>query len=136
LKPKIISFIFKYGLIIGGLFILLISGIIINNGFLKKQITKENVIVTAKVIESPKDCDDLGRRGGYCKLEFNGKTFVKNVNRIFCKSVADKKEVKMLTNGKMDELIFPNEYENSNDFVYGLLLGLFAIVIIYKGFKK
>ena len=115
---------------------LLITGIIINNGFLKKQITKENIVVTAKVIDSPKACDDLGRRGGYCKLEFNGKIFVKNVDRIFCELVADKKEVKMLTNGKMDELIFLNEYENSNDFVYGFLLGLFAIVIIYKGFKK
>ena len=115
---------------------LLISGIIINNGILKQQITKKNTIVTAKIIESPKNCNDLGRRGEYCKLEFNGKIFVKNVDRIFCELVADKKEVKMLTNGKMNELLFLNEYENSNDFVNGFLLGLFSIVIIYKGFKK
>jgi hypothetical protein len=136
LKSKIISFISKYGLVIGGLFMLLISGVIINNGFLKQQITKENIIVTAKVIESPKNCDDLGRRGGYCKIEFSGKIFIKNLDEVFCGLVANKKEVKMLTNAKMDELLFLNEYENSNDFVYGFLLGLFAIVIIYKGFKK
>ncbi|UKM66598.1 hypothetical protein GSB9_03188 [Flavobacteriaceae bacterium GSB9] len=126
----------KYGLIIGGLIILLVTLINLNHEFTIKRITEENKIVVAQVIDSPKDCDNLGRRGEYCKLEFNGQIFVKNLNRIFCELVVDKKEIKMLTNEKMDELIFLNEYENSNDFVYGILLGLFSIVIIYKGLKK
>ncbi|MFH4968743.1 hypothetical protein V8G61_11125 [Gaetbulibacter sp. M240] len=136
MKSKLLSFIIKYGLLIGGLFMLLISLIIINNGFKKKQITKENKIVTVKVIESPTDCDNLGRRRDYCKLKFNGQIFVKNVNRIFCELVVGKKEIKMLTNEKKDELVFPNEYENSKDFLYGILLVLFAIVISYKGWKN
>jgi len=64
LKSKIISFIITKGLIIGGLFLLIIAIIVLNNGVVKKRITEQNKIVTAKVPEKPKDCDNLGQRGG------------------------------------------------------------------------
>lgn len=60
---------------------LVISEVILNNGITKKQITNENKIVTVSIIESPKDCDDFGRRDKYCKLGYNGKTFIKRVNK-------------------------------------------------------
>tara|TARA_R110000744_G_scaffold378872_1_gene495718 strand:- start:4367 stop:4777 length:411 start_codon:yes stop_codon:yes gene_type:complete len=136
LKSKILTFILTKGLIIGGLFMLIISVIILNNGMVKKRITEENNVVSAKVLETPMDCDNLGRRGGYYKLQYNGQVFVKKGNRLICETIYGKKEVNVLTNAQMDKLIFLNEYEESNDFLYGILLGFFGLVITYKGWKK
>lgn len=124
------------GLVIGGLSMVIIAIVIIHNGITKKKIIKENRIVTAKVLESPADCDYLGRRGGFYKLKYNGQIFVKKGNRIICESIIGKNEVHMLTNEKMDKLVFLNEYEESNDFLSGTLLGVFGIVIAYKGWKN
>tara|TARA_R110000744_G_C19321296_1_gene557669 strand:- start:1168 stop:1518 length:351 start_codon:yes stop_codon:yes gene_type:complete len=115
---------------------LIVAVVVIDNGLTKKKITEENRIVSAKVLESPTDCHDIGRRGGFYKLQFNGQVFVKRGNRIICESIVGKNEVDVLTNERMDKVVFLNEFEESNDFLSGILLGLFGIVIIYKGWKK
>ena len=110
---------------------LVVALIILNNGIVKKRITEDNNVVSAKVLETPVDCDNLGRRGGYYKLQYN-----KKGNRLICETIYGKNELNVLTNAQMDKLIFLNEYEESNDFLYGILLGLFALVITYEGWKK
>lgn len=136
MKSKILSFFITRGLQIGGFFICLISLIVLNNGVVRKVITEENRVVSAKVLETPLDCDNLGRRGGYCKLEMNGQIFVKSGNRLLCEQVFGKEKVDVLTNSEMDKIVFLNEYENSNDFLSGTLLMLFGIAIAYKGLKN
>ncbi len=118
------------------MFILTIAIVVLNNGISKKIITQENRVVTAQVLEVPNNCDALGRRGGFCKLKFNGQVFIKKINRIFCESVIGKSEVEMLTNKQGTKLIFLNEYEKTYDILSGTLLGLFGIVIVYKGWKN
>lgn len=98
--------------------------------------TEENLVVTARVLETPVNCNEIRRRGGFYKLQYNGQVFVKRGNRIICESVVGKNEVAMLTNSEMNKLVFLNEYEESNDFLSGILLGLFGIVIVYKGWKN
>lgn len=115
---------------------LVIAVVVLNNGLVKKEITEENRVVSAQIIETPKDCDDLGRRGGFYKLQYNGMVFVKRGNRLICETVIGKNKLEVLTNAEMDKLVFLNEYEESNDLLYGILLGLFGTVIVYKGWKK
>ncbi|MBO0320668.1 hypothetical protein J0X14_00045 [Muricauda sp. CAU 1633] len=131
MKSKSHTFLNKYGLKIGGLFMVLVSLLVIRNGVIKKKITEENRIVSAKVLETPLDCDDLGRRGGYYKLEFNGMVFVKNGNRLICEQVFGKESVDVLTNLKRNKIVFINEYKNSNDILYGTLLVLMGLVITF-----
>ncbi|WP_375324926.1 hypothetical protein [Flagellimonas sp. GZD32] len=133
MKSKTLKFLIQYGLKIGGLFIILISFIVINNGIVRRKITKENRIVSAKVLEVPLECNNLGRRGGYYKLELNGQIFVKNGNRFICEQVIGKDKVDVLTNSKKDKIIFINEYQNSNDFLYGTILMLFGLGIALQG---
>lgn len=134
LKHKISSFISNYGLIIGGLFMLMISGVVIDNGITKEQITKENKIVTVEVIESPNTCKDYGRRAEYWKLKYNETIFIKRVEKKFCQSIINKKELKMLTNKKKNKLLFLNEYQDSNDILFGCILSCIALIIIFKGY--
>ena len=115
---------------------LVIAVVVLNNGLVKKKITEDHRVVSAKVIETPMDCDNIGRSGGFYKLEYNGQVFVKRGNRIICEMVIGKKEVYVLTNVEMDKLVFLNEYEESNDLLYGILLGLFGAIIVYKGWKN
>ncbi|MEO9512732.1 MAG: hypothetical protein ABJN84_17415 [Flavobacteriaceae bacterium] len=136
MKSRILDFFITHGLKIGGLFMVLISLVVINNGIVGKKITKENRIVSAKVLETPLDCDNLGRRGGYYKLEYNGRVFVKSGNRLVCEKVYGKDKIDVLTNSEMDKIIFLDEYENSNDFIYGTILMLIGIAITFKGLKK
>ena len=95
--------------------------------------TEENIIVSAQVIETPSDYNNLGRRGGTYRLVFNGQVFAKRGNRLMCQLVIGKEKVDVLTHKERDKIIFPNEYVNSNDFLYETLLILFGIVIAFKG---
>ena len=90
MKSEIIDFVVKHGLKVGGLFMVFVSLIIVNNGIVRKRMTEENLIVSALVIETPSDCENLGRRGGIYRLEFNGQVFVKRWNRLMCELVIGK----------------------------------------------
>lgn len=111
----------------------LIALIIVKNGFDRKKITEANIIVSAKVLESPSDCDNLGRRGGFYKIEYNGKIFVKRGNRLVCEKIYNRKNIDVLTNRERDKIVLFDEYENSGDFLYGTLLAIIGLFIIYKG---
>ncbi|MBM1106964.1 hypothetical protein JQC67_12505 [Aurantibacter crassamenti] len=132
----IIKFIANYGLIIGGLFILLFGLLAMNKAKTQMDITTEGRKVMVEVIESPPDCERIGRRGGFAKLKFNGKVFNKKTGHKFCSLVEGKKKITMLTNAEKSKIIFLNEYEKENNWIAGIGLCLFGIVIAYKGWKQ
>ncbi len=120
-------------LILGGVFIIIISSIIIWKNFVKKEIYDEGSKVEVTVLEAPSSCKNITKRRGYCKLQYNGKVYVKRAGNKFCHLVSGKKNVTMLTNG--EEIIFLQEY-SGEPFVYGLILVAIGIIIIIKGYKS
>ncbi|UKM66622.1 hypothetical protein GSB9_03212 [Flavobacteriaceae bacterium GSB9] len=135
MKNKTLTFLNKYGLILGGVFMILVSLIIIRNGYLDKKITERNKTVDVKII----DCYDSGRSNYFLKFKFNGKTFVKRTKAKYCEEIKGAENFKLLTNENNDRFIFQDEYETDNDFLYGfILIGVASIIIIkaYKTLKK
>jgi len=131
-KIKILTFLNKYGLIIGGIFMILISLIVIRNGYLDKKITERNITVDVKII----NCYETGKSNYFLKFKFNGKTFVKRTKAKYCNEIKGADTKKLLTNENNDRFIFTDEYETDNDFLYGLILIGFASIIIFKGYKN
>ena len=132
MKIKILTFLNKYGLIIGGIFMILISLIVIRNGYLDKKITERNITVDVKII----NCYETGKSNYFLKFKFNGKTFVKRTKAKYCNEIKGADTKKLLTNENNDRFIFTDEYETDNDFLYGLILIGFASIIIFKGYKN
>ena len=132
MKDKILSFIAKYGLVIGGMFMIMISIIGLRNGYLDKQITERNKTEIVSVI----DCSSSGNNSYFLKFEFNGKTFVKRTKSSYCKKISGKSEIEMLSNENNDRFIFADEYKTDNDYFFSSILALMGIFIIYKGRKK
>ena len=132
MKNKILIFIVKYGLIIGGIFMLLLSSIIIRNGYLDQEITERNEKVTVKVI----DCYETGKRNYFLKFEFKNKEFVKRTKAQYCRKLVNKNETEMLTNKNRDRFIFSDELDTDNDFLFGFILSGIALVIIFKGYQS
>src|SRR5690606_20570425 len=102
MKSKIysvlINFIAKYGLIFGGIFILLMGIMGLNKAKTQLDIHQKDLKVNVEIVEAPSDCERIGRRGGFCKLKFNGQIFNKKTGRKFCDLVEGKKNIIMLTN--------------------------------------
>ncbi|WP_422350307.1 hypothetical protein [Flagellimonas sp.] len=140
MKSKITSalifFFGNYGLILGGLFMVLIGFIVMNKARTQMNLTEEGRRVPVEILKSPADCDRIGRRGGYCTLKFNGREIIKRTGHKFCELVEGKKEIVMLTNAEKSKLIFLNEYEKEHNWISGIGLCLFGIVITYKGWKQ
>lgn len=111
---------------------MLISYIILRNGYLDKKITERNKVVTVKVI----DCSNSGNNSSFFKFEFNNKTFVKRTKSSYCQKISGKKEIEMLTNEDNDRFIFSDEYKTDNDYTFGFLMSIIGIIIIYKGIKS
>jgi hypothetical protein len=111
---------------------ILISLIVLRNGYLDKKITERNKTVLIKVI----DCYDSVNSNYFLKFEFKGKTFVKRTKGIYCKEIHGKNEIELLSNESNDRFIFLDEYETDNDFFFGSILGLFGLFVIYKGNKN
>ena len=131
MKNKITLFIRNYGLVLGGILMLIVSMIGIRNGYKEKDITEDNRIVTVKIIKLSE------RRSNYhLKLEYKNKTFVERIDAENFRRIKGKKEVKMLTNKEHNTFIFSDAYEKNNNFLFGSLLGLIGLVIIYKGKKE
>lgn len=110
----------------------LVSGIIIRNGFIDKKITEQNILVEVTVI----DCSEFGKRNYFLDLEYNGKTFTKRTKKQYCERLNKRDKIEMLANKTKDEFIFINEYKNDNDFVYGFILLGIGLIITYKGWAK
>ena len=129
MKKNWLNIVFVLGVAI----MMIVSCIIILKTFEKKTITEENIEVVAKIIEAPSSCEYLGRRPPYSRIEYNNQIFIKKTGNQFCHLVSKKDSVRMLTNRKGDELLFPNEYDPMQ-FMYASLLLLIAIVITIKKF--
>ena len=111
---------------------LLISLIVLRNGYLDKKITERNKTELVKIIS----CYDSGNSNYFLKFEFNNKIFVKRTKGFYCQEIYGKDEIEMLSNKNNDRFIFLDEYETDNDFFFGSILSVLALFIIYKGMKK
>jgi hypothetical protein len=99
------------------------------------KLTNNGIGVVAKVIEAPNSCENISTRGGYCKLQYNNKIFIKRAGNKFCHLVSNKETVKMISNKIGSELIFENEYEKS-EFIYSGLISLMGLFIAIKSVRK
>ena len=116
---------------------MLLIGIMgLNQAKFQMDMTEEGRKVVVEIIEAPSDCDRIGRRGGFCKLKFNGSILIKKTGRKYCELVEGKKEIIMLTNYEQDKLIFLNEYEKEHNWISGIGLCCFGIVIAFKGWRQ
>ncbi len=131
MKTRFWMLVGKYGLLIGSIFIIVISSVLLYKTYEEYTITKEGNEVIVKILEAPDPCDTIGKRGGYCRLLFIDEVFVKKAGREFCHLVSQKDFVKMYTNPKRTVLIF-NEEHQAIDFLYGFLLLAFGLVIAVK----
>lgn len=117
-------------------FLVLGISLIVFWGTYEKMIVQEDQIkVYAKVIEAPEDCSLVTSRGGYCKLEYNGKIHVEKAGIKYCDLVSNKDRVLMLTNETRDKLFFIGSYK-VEDYFYGLLLFILSIIAIRKSLKS
>lgn len=91
------NFINNNLLLFGGIVMLFICCMVIWGNLIEYDIYRNGMEITAKVIEAPKDCENISKRGGFCKLEYNGKIYVKRAGNKFCYLVSGKSKVKMLT---------------------------------------
>lgn len=132
MKNKTLTFIIKYGLIMGGIFMLVVSSIIIRNGYLDKEITERNEKVVVKVI----DCYETGKRNYFLKFEFENNVVIKRTKAKYCRNIKDTNVTELLTNENHDRFIFVDEYETNNDFLFGFILSGFALTIVFKGYKS
>ncbi len=129
------NFINNNLLLCGGIVMLFISCMAIWGNLIDYDIYRNGIEITANVIEAPENCENISSRGGYCKLEYNGKIYVERAGNKFCHLVSGKTKVKMLTNENFSKLIFPDEF-NDIEFASGFILLAFAIFLIIKNFKQ
>ncbi|MFY8181749.1 MAG: hypothetical protein ACOVLG_08225 [Flavobacterium sp.] len=122
-------------LLFGGIVVLFMSSMVIWGNLIDYDIYRNGIEITANIIEAPEDCENISSRGGFCKLEYNGKIYVERAGNKFCHLVSGKKKVKMLTNENSSDLIFPDEFNNF-EFASGFILLAFAIFVIIKNFKQ
>lgn len=114
--------------------LLIISLFSIRSNYQKMRIDESKVYIEATIIEAPANCSNISSRGGFCKLKYKDKVFVKRAGNKFCHLVAGKEKVKMLTNKNSDILLFPNEFSFSN-IVLAFLLSFFSVFCFFKGLK-
>ena len=131
---KFKNFILTNLLSVGGFLLFVISLLISWGNLIDYDIFKNGFEVTAKVIEAPLSCNKVGKRGGYCKLEYQGKIYVEKAGKKFCHLVSGKKEARVLTNNDGDKLLFIGEF-NDFEFASGFVIMLISIFIIIKGYK-
>jgi hypothetical protein len=113
---------------------LFISSMVIWGNLIDLDIHQNGIEITTNIIEAPENCKNISSRGGYCKLEYNGKIYVKRAGNKFCHLVSGKTEVKMLTNKDYTSLIFPDEFNNF-EFSSGFILLAFSIFLMIKNYK-
>ncbi len=118
----------------GSILIIIVSCMLIWKTYTKKIINETGIEVLVKIIESPRSCENITTRTGYCKLEYNGEIFIKRAGNKFCHFVSGEKTVKMLTNEKKDELLFIGEYDPTQ-YLYAIILFMIGVIIIIKNFK-
>ena len=111
---------------------LVISSIIIRNGYLDKEITERNEKVVVRVI----DCYETGKKNYFLKFAFENNIVVKRTKAKYCRNLKNTNQTELLTNENRDRYIFIDEYETDNDFLFGFILSGVALIIIFKGYKS
>lgn len=129
------NFINNNLLLLGGIFVLFASSMVIWGNLIDYDIYRNGFEITANVVEAPENCENISSRGGYCKLEYKGKIYVEKAGNKFCDLVSGKKKVKMLTNENLSDLMFPGEFD-SFEFSSGFILLAFSIFLIIRNFKQ
>ena len=117
------------------LLVLWISLVIFWGAYQKMIVEEQQIKVYAKVIEAPEDCRSVTSRGGYCKLEYNGKIHVEKAGIKFCELVSNKDEVLMLTNKTGEKLYFIGSYK-VEDYFFGIVLFILSIVAFRQSMKS
>lgn len=130
-----IKFNANHLLFILGLLIFFISLIGFYGTYEKMIVHEKQLKVYAKVVEAPEDCDLVTSRGGYCKLEYNGKIHVEKAGIKFCELVSNKDEVLMLTNKNGEKLYFIGSYK-VEDYFYVAVIFLLSIIAIRQSLKS
>ncbi|WP_139856476.1 hypothetical protein [Aequorivita sinensis] len=100
----------------------------------KRKIDSEGYEVIAEVVYCPENCATINYRLRHCKLKYNNKIFVKDIDLELCQLISEKEEIKMLTNKTRSRLLFEGEYE-SGDFLLSILLVFVAFFGLRQGFK-
>tara|TARA_R100000935_G_C2805910_1_gene152654 strand:+ start:263 stop:622 length:360 start_codon:yes stop_codon:yes gene_type:complete len=108
----------------------LVSFLILRNGYLEDIITKQNERVEVEIIEWPRS-----RKSYFVKLKHKNKIFVKRTQAEYFRKYKENNEVIMLTNKEESKFIFPDEFKKNNNFLFGSLLSLISLIIIFKGIK-
>ncbi len=107
-----------------------ISLILIRNASIDKEITELNNQVKVQIVEWSKN-----RKSQFVKFKYGNQNISKRTSTDFYRKFRDKKEVTMLTNREKDRFIFPGEFEQENGYLYGTILVLVSLFIVYKGIK-
>ncbi|MGS2764551.1 hypothetical protein [Sinomicrobium sp. M5D2P9] len=123
----------KFLLWLGSLLMLVVSIVLLWKTNQKRLINAGNILVSVEIVEAPNKCSNIGKRGGYCTLKYNSKTFVKRAGNKFCHLVSGKMNLKMLTNKERNTFIFVGEYESAQ-FLYGGFLFMIGLIIMIKIF--
>ncbi|RXR18889.1 hypothetical protein [Flavobacterium stagni] len=127
------NLIYNNLLFIAGLILLFISSMVIWGNLVDYDIYKNGFEITVNVIDAPENCDNVSSRGGFCKLEYNGKVYVVRAGNKYCSLVSGQSKVKMLTDKSATKLQFPEEF-NSFEYYSGFILLAFSIYVIVKGY--
>jgi hypothetical protein len=90
--------------------------------------------IYALIIEEPIDCDEINYKTSFIKLEYNNRTFIKNIGLEYCENIG-KAELLVRVNKSRDELFFIGEDFDGN-IGASLLILLIGIIIAIKGIKK
>ncbi|CAA0144665.1 hypothetical protein R5N98_03085 [Tenacibaculum maritimum] len=123
-------------LLLFSLVFLVISFIVLYGVYEKMKITNRGETIMVKIKEAPENCSSISSNNdGYCKLEYEDKTYVIRAGKKFCPLVSGKKKVEMLTNENKSRVIFLGEY-NSSQYGSGLFIFLVALFAIYSSIKS
>lgn len=122
----------KYKILIAlSVLVLLISSIGFWETNENRKVDSEGFEVIAEVVYCSENCSEVNYRLRHCKLQYNNKIFIKDVDINLCQLISGKKEIKMLTNKKGSRLLFEGEYEEG-DFVFSFLL----LILSFFGFRQ
>ena len=130
MATKLSYFISKYGLIFGSIFMLIVSSIVLRNGIIDQEITEQNKQVKVQIRDWSKS-----RKTHFVKLQYKGQNISKRTNGEYYRKFKNENEVLMLTNKEENRFIFPDEFQQNNGYLYGIILVIISLIILYKGVK-
>jgi len=107
---------------------LIVSSIVLRNGIIDKEITEQNKQVKVQIKDWTKS-----RKTHFVKLQYKDQNISKRTNGEYYRKFKDENEVLMLTNKEENRFIFPDEFQQKNGYLYGIILVIISLIILYKG---